>query len=148
MRRCAAAIVAVLAACGDTTADTADVSRVFIVPGAGSAPGVLYATFRNTTDTPDTLMSIASQAASSIALHATSGGSMTGLTHLEIPARSVSRLAPGAAHAMIGGLQSGLTRGDTVSVTFRLAHRGALNVAARVIGYQDVDDSVRTRGAH
>jgi copper(I)-binding protein len=149
MRRAALAAL-VLMGCASDAPRTLFVHDAFLVPGAGLAPGVLYATVTNPTARPDTLVAIESAAAASLMLHATrSDGAgretMAMVPALEIPAHGSASLIPGAVHAMVDGLRPGIVPGDTATVTFRFTHGGLVQTVAKVIDYGDVD---RLTAAH
>jgi hypothetical protein len=118
------------------------------VPGAGFAPGVLYARIDNPTAQADTLMGVAIGNATSAMLHmsatdSTGRISMKAVVTAALPARGTLWLAPGGLHAMIEGLTPRPARGDSVTVAFRFARASEIRTFARVIDYSDVDSLTR-----
>lgn len=146
IRRHVAAILIALTACRGAERHVAVsdaalvIERPYVVPGAGNAPGVLYADLRAGADV-DTLRGIA-VADSAATLH---DASMQVLRELPVSATRVTRLSPGGVHAMFAPSGRALTRGDSVLVTFTFAHRGRVTQAARVIDYADVDTATAPR---
>lgn len=140
-----AAAAVCVAACAGPGDGRLTVHGAYAVPGAGLAPGVLYARIDNRTATPDTLLGIEA-ASAEIMLH--TGGDATGRAAMAmagpipVAARATVSLAPGGLHGMITTFPRDTHRGDSVSVTFRFARAGAIAVYARVIDYADVDTAV------
>ncbi len=135
-----------LSACAEPNELT--IARPLLVPGAGYAPGVLYAVIDNRTALTDTLVAIELRG-TIVTLHASmsAGGgpaSMAPAGHVAIPAHQSVRLAPGGLHAMVEALPAGIARGDSVAVTFRFARGGARAVFAHVVDYRDVDSLTST----
>ena len=125
------------------------VVQVFVVPGAGFAPGALFATVRNPLPNADTLASIQLAGAKSVMLHATTRDStgresMAMVQHLAIPPHDSVRLVPGNIHGMIEGLDRPAA-GVMIAATFQFARAGAVRADARVIGFADVDSLLINR---
>lgn len=151
MRRAAARVVlvvaALVAACAGTNGGVA-VRSVFVVPGAGLAPGVLYATIDNAGAAADTLTGIEMEDGSSVMLHdnltdAVGRTTMQPLQRLVVPPQGRLLLRPGGVHGMVG---RGATRPDSVRVTFWFSRGGEIAARAMVIDYAQVDSAVGRGG--
>ena len=137
------AAAACLVACTSCSPRALAIDGVVVVPGAGFAPGVLYANVENPGGTADTLLSVDVVGATAASLHENvtdSAGrtTMRMVHHLAIPPGWRVSLSPGGVHAMIDGLRTALTRGDSVGVTFHFARAGSVAGMARVVDYTDV----------
>ncbi len=90
-------------------------------PGAG--PGAAYFTIHGG-DTPDRLLGVSSTAAQKIEMHSmTMQGDVMRMREVEaidVPAHGTVKLAPGAEHLMLMGLQAPLKPGDSVQLTLRI----------------------------
>lgn len=102
-----------------------------------------YFTLRNVGEEPDTLLEIATDAAERASLHdmVMDGGVMrmaplSGGIPLE-PGATV-RLEPGARHGMLEGLRDLPRAGSDLTIRFRFARAGWLDVPARVVSYEDL----------
>ena len=164
MAMCAVAPVA----CGGRSANEMRASRVYLVAPAGSSPAAMYFVLANDGIRADTLLGVRTPAAEKAELHETvamgpaadtgadAGGpsaaaaaaptapaigmmTMVRSSPLMLPAHSNTRFAPGGRHVMLTSPRQGLTRGDTVGVTFVFTRRGELRARAVVISYADVD---------
>ncbi len=140
-------VLAAFAACADPGEPRIDVSRVYIVSGAGVSPAAIYADLRNDRVVDDSLLAVFPDSADGVMLHQThvDDAGRTTMRHVEgigIPSRSVLRLAPGGYHAMISRLNTTIVRGDSLAVTFRFARAGAITVRGVVIDHADVDSAL------
>jgi copper(I)-binding protein len=63
---------------------------------------------------------------------------MSPIASARVPAGGEVRFEPGAQHAMMMGLTRKLDSGDTVLVTLRFRRMGAVEVAAVVVPYEEV----------
>ena len=95
--------------------------------------GVVYATLRNTTSRPVTLVGASSPVARhaelhrSMAMHEMNGMNAMGMrpvARVTIPAHGTLRLQPGGDHVMLLGLRQQLAAGQRFPVTFRFAGGG------------------------
>lgn len=104
-------------------------------PYAG-APSAVFATVRNTGDRPDRLLGADSDAADAAELHRSTLEDgimrMRPVQAAEVPAGGELRLEPGGYHIMLLGVREPLAPGDTVALTFRFEHAGAVEVRAPV----------------
>lgn len=116
-----------------------EISRVYLVLPAGQSPAALYATLWNGTNGDDTLRQVRTAVTNPVMLHSPMP-SMTMIDALPVPAGKRTRLAPGGAHGMIGGL-AGVARGDSVRMTFHFASGRVVVAHAHVIAYADVDSA-------
>jgi copper(I)-binding protein len=143
------ACAALMSAACESTPPTITIERAFIVPGAGFAPGVMYADIRNDTADDDTLTRVDIPAARSAMMHESrdsAGRELMSMVHaLPVRAHAMSRLAPRGIHVMVDGLAETLARGDTTGVSFAFAGHGTIRATARVIDYADVDSLTRGR---
>ncbi len=99
----------------------------------GAVPAAAYFTVYNTTDTDDTLTSVASGAGSSAAVMTDDNGSMRmSAAGLRIRAHSSVTLS-GKAHVMIEHLLGTLRPGQYVNLELTFANAGPVNVSAPVI---------------
>jgi copper(I)-binding protein len=116
------------------------IGRPYVVPGAGSAPGVAYVDIRGGS-VADTLRALSIGGADAM-LH---DASMQMVSEVAVGPRTLVRLAPGGMHAMYTAAGRALARGDTVTMVLTFAHQGTLRVVARVIEYADVDTATAPR---
>ena len=103
----------------------------------------VYMTLRNVGEAADTLVGIETAAAGRATLHdmILEGGVMRMaplLGGVALPPGATVRLEPGGRHGMLEGLTGLPEPGGTVEIVLRLARAGALQVAARVVRYEDV----------
>ena len=126
-----------------------DVPLAVVVAPVLDGPAVLYATIANGTDRPDTLRSLSTRAADATTLHETVRGEagmvMRPLASLPVPAHQEVRLRPGGYHAMLAGLRSTLTPGDSIPVMFRFARQGETAAFARIVRYSDLERVLQAR---
>lgn len=96
-----------------------------------------YLTIFNTTDNPDTLLSVASGAGAQTTVHTeAAGGGMQPAASggLPVPAHGSLSLTPGKGHVMIEQLYGPLLAGQTVNLELTFARAGVVIVTVRVIG--------------
>lgn len=141
MRRAALVVAAGVVACASGEKNLA-VRSVFVVPGAGMAPGAVYATVDNP-GAADTLTSVELDDGSRVMLHDTA---MQTVERLPIPAKGQLRLKPGGIHGMVAHVPSSATPGDSVRVTFFFSAAGQVTVWAGVIDYAQVDSALDRGG--
>ncbi len=102
-------------------------------PGAG--PGAAYFTIHGG-DAPDRLLGVTSTAAQKVEMHSmTMQGDvmrMREVDAIDVPAHGTVKLAPGAEHLMLMGLQAPLKPGDSVRLTLRFEHAGEQTVTVPV----------------
>lgn len=99
----------------------------------------LYLIVRNGTPQDDELVGISSPVAGMAMLHDSfSGGKMASIASMPVPHGGELVLEPGARHGMLMGLNRDLRAGDTVFVTLSLKNAGALEAAAIVVPYADL----------
>lgn len=100
----------------------------------------LYLTIVNGTAQDDELIGIATAVAGMTMLHESlPSGGMEMLASAPIPAQGELRLEPGGRHGMLMELTKDLKAGDTVFVTLTLKRAGALEAAAVVVPYADLE---------
>lgn len=103
----------------------------------------VYLEIENTASTPDTLVSVTSDAATVATLHSTmnhDGHAMTmAQTTLVVPAKSSVSLAPGETHVMLEQLTRAIRAGDSATVTLQFAKAGRVAVPVRVVTYQTLE---------
>lgn len=99
----------------------------------------LYLIVKNGTPQDDELVGLSTPVAQMASLHDSfSGGRMAAIASATVPHGGELRLEPGARHGMLMGLTKDLRAGDTAFVTLTLKNAGALEVAAVVVPYADV----------
>lgn len=152
MTRFLFALLFVTAACGTDPGDPKiDVSRVFIVGGAGVSPTAIYATLRNDRAVDDSLIAIIPDSADGVMLHRTltdAEGRMQ-MEHLDgigVPAKSTLEMKPGSYHAMVSRVSSTVVAGDSLNVTFRFVRAGAITVRGVVIDHAALDSALAAGG--
>jgi protein SCO1/2 len=127
-----------------------EVERAYVVIPAGQAPAALYLTIRNAGSAADSLVGGTVDGHGELMLHesvvdkANGLATMRMLPALVVPAHGAARLAPAAAHGMIG-LQGPIARGDRVSLALRFGRAGVVRAVATVIAYADVDTATAPR---
>ena len=92
-----------------------------VLPAVSGRPGAVYFTITNTGERPETIVGVAVQGAQQAQMHETSGGSMTMVKTLAIPAQGSAIFAAGGRHVMVFGLPAGLRAGATSKVTLSFA---------------------------
>jgi copper(I)-binding protein len=122
-------------------ATAATASPPIVVAGAyvrePASPDVAaaYFTVYNTTDQPDTLISVSTGAGEQATLHLDKGGSMTTASGgITVPAHGSVTLKAGTGHVMIEKLFGPLRAGQTVNIELTFAINGTVLVTAPVIG--------------
>lgn len=103
--------------------------------GAGPNSAV-YMTIRNVGRHDDRLIEVQGDAADAVELHRSTVEDgimrMRRIDSALVPARGELRLEPGGYHVMLIGLREPLLQGDTVALTLRFEHSGAVEVRAPV----------------
>ncbi|RKN38015.1 copper chaperone PCu(A)C [Streptomyces hoynatensis] len=118
------------AAGGGTPELTAEGAYIPRPPTAELAGGFL--TIENTGDADDALTSVTSEAADSVEIHTTEGGTMHQADALLVPAGGELRLAHGGSHLMIMGLDSRPAEGDTVPIQLHFEKSPAISLEVPV----------------
>jgi hypothetical protein len=118
------------------TAGRLELHPLFALPPFTDAPMPVYVVILNRGDVADTLLGAASPASGHVMLH---GGGMSELNAVAVPAGDSLMLVPGQLHLMLDPPLPPLVRGDTVEVTLRFSHAGAVRLMVPVIDYVDVD---------
>ena len=144
--RAAFAVLTMLEAC--TTREQApvgvQVSQLYYVMPAGESPAAIYLTITNGATTADTLTALESDAGDMVMIHGPMPAMAT-LAEIAIAAGATERLSPGGRHGMVTAPHATIERGDSITVTLRFAHAGALALRAAAIGYADVDTATAPR---
>lgn len=160
MREGALIFLLTAAACSSSTRETqaADgvVLRAAFAPAvliAGDSAGAtmsVYVVVENH-GTADTLDAIATPIAARAEVHAEmqhDGMSMMMPAHaIEVPSHGVLRLLPGVQHIMLDTLSLFPRAGDTIVLTLRWRHAGAVTVSVPVIPYAAVDSATHAAAA-
>ncbi len=131
--------LAALAACSQQPAAPdiviSDVWARAVAPGQKT--GAAYMTIANNGDSADRLLSAQASISPMSSLHAsrTENGvtSMEPVPSLEIPAKSVVKLAPGGTHLMIMDLSVPMSAGDRFFVDFKFEKSGNKTVAGKIV---------------
>ncbi|MDP9116909.1 MAG: copper chaperone PCu(A)C [Actinomycetota bacterium] len=121
---------------GNTGAAPIVITNAYVVPPAPpTAVAAAYFTVYNTTNTADTLLSVATGAGASSVLHTYVNGVMTAVVSggVTIPAHGSLVLSVGKGHVMISELFSPLKPGETVDIALTFANAGAIDVTAPVL---------------
>ena len=107
---------------------------------AGAKTGAAYVKIENTGDTPDQLLSVASDIAAKTEVHQmTMENDMMKMGPagvIDIPPHGVVELKPHGLHIMMMGLKKPLTEGDTFPVTLTFAKAGKVDLQI-VVGKVD-----------
>ncbi|MCW2539674.1 MAG: hypothetical protein JWN95_1399 [Frankiales bacterium] len=111
------------------------VGGAYVREPATTVNAATYFTIFNTTDAPDTLVSVTTGAGSQATLHNEgSNGSMTlDASGLTVAAHGSVTFSPGKGHLMIEKLYGLLKPGQTVNLQFTFAKAGLILVTAPVI---------------
>jgi len=128
-----------LAACGGSGGTTGGIT----VSDAWARPspmmeraGAAYLVIQNNGAAEDRLLSVESDIAKTIELHATqeSGGmlQMSPVPNIPVPANGRTELKPGGLHVMLIGLNRELKAGDKVQLTLNFEKAGKVPVTAEV----------------
>jgi copper(I)-binding protein len=96
-----------------------------------------FLVLENRSATPNALTGSQSPVADSVVMHEMTGGRMTRVTRIEIPAHGRVALVPGSYHLMLAGIRRPLAIGDTVPIVLRFASGEAVTVRAPVLRYTD-----------
>jgi copper(I)-binding protein len=121
---------------GSVTAGSLTIRRAYALPPFSDAPMPIYLTIDHTGPTADSLLGASTPAARDVMVH---GGGMEGMHALVVPAGGALALEPGGTHLMLEPPLPRFVRGDSVLVTLRFAHAGAVAIWALVVGYNDLD---------
>jgi periplasmic copper chaperone A len=125
---------AILALAGGARASDIAVTDAFARASATSAAttGAAYFTLVNNGAEADRLVSIASDAAGTVMLHATATedgvASMKHLDGLALAPGEEVKLAPSTMHAMLSGLKAPLKKGGEVSLILTFEKAGAISI--------------------
>jgi copper(I)-binding protein len=107
---------------------------------AGAKTGAAYVKIENTGDSPDQLLSVASDIAAMTEVHQMSMDNdvmkMGPAGAVDIPPHGVVELKPHGLHIMLMGLKKPLTEGDTFPVTLTFAKAGKVELQV-VVGKVD-----------
>lgn len=130
---------AVLLAAGTGSAASAggerprlSVSRAY-VPAPGSADEVMaFATLRNAGGAPDTLIGVRTDVSTIVMTHQGTGGHMTMVDTVALPAHRTVALTAGGRHIMIMQPTRRLRPGDLVHLTFVFARSAPISADAPV----------------
>ncbi len=122
------------------------VTHAVIAQPATTSEAALYLTLKNDNAQADTLVAIACELAGRAEIHETmsEGGMqhMMPMGPLPIPARTVTRLAPGGRHVMLFDLRKPLRAGDEVTIYLSFARVGAVRTRATVVAYPDLEKAL------
>ncbi|MFL6160871.1 MAG: copper chaperone PCu(A)C [Jatrophihabitantaceae bacterium] len=112
------------------------VNGAYVRQPANLVNAAAYLTVFNATDTPETLVSVASGAGARTSVHTetASGGMQPSGGGLPVPAHGSLALTPGKGHVMIESLYGRLVAGQTVNLSLMFAKAGQVLVTAPVIG--------------
>ena len=140
------AAVSAMAACGQTAfaPEAVTIERARIGAAPAGADAALYFDIRSGSD--DRLVGVATTAASMTSLHETSevtGGIMSSVDSVELPADAVVRLQPFGDHVMLEDLGRGLAVGDRVTITLLFEKHSAVDVEATVVDLVDLAEEDR-----
>lgn len=131
-RRIAAGLVLSLALGLSAAAAAPTVSGAWSRPAAAGATGVGFMVVSNPTPRPDTLISVTSPAARSVAAHRSSLSNgmamMEPAPRVAVPAGGAVRFAPGGYHLMFTGLTRALKAGDSVPAVLTFASGASVKV--------------------
>jgi periplasmic copper chaperone A len=98
--------------------------------------GIVYFSIMNHGTTDDTLLSVATPAATSASLHESYQdgdiAKMRDLASVTVPADSTVKLEQGGKHVMLTGLKRPMKPGDDITLQLVFAKAGVLNVEAKV----------------
>ncbi|MBC9728436.1 copper chaperone PCu(A)C [Streptomyces sp. TRM68367] len=127
-----------LAGCGDSDSGSGDGKPELSVSGAYMPQPVTadmaagFLTIANKGGTKDELTSVSSDAAGTVTMHETQGGTMREVTEFAVPAHGRLVFESGANHLMFEKLKRKPTEGQSVSVTLRFAESGPVKVTLPV----------------
>jgi len=117
-------------------------------PASESAGEIaVYLTLRNTGSQPDELVQVTSPAApKSMVMMGSTGGSMSNMSELQVPAHGEVSLRPGVDHVMLQHPRARLAVGEKIKVTLRFVYSGTVTVAVPVIPLDQVPKAVKSKG--
>jgi cytochrome oxidase Cu insertion factor (SCO1/SenC/PrrC family)/copper(I)-binding protein len=125
------------------------VTQAVVAEPASQDEAAAYLTLKNDTPQADTIVAIAADLAVRGEIHETMAEGemrhMMSTPSLAIPARTETKLAPGGTHVMLMQLRKKLAPGDTVKLFLSLARAGALEVAAPVVPYAELEKALGLR---
>ena len=135
MRLFVLTLVVALAGCGGASPRIKVSDAWARATAPGQTGGAIYATIVNDGGA-DELVGVATGAGSAM-LHSNESvdgvARMRMMVRLPVPARARVKLAPGAAHVMLGGLKAPLAAGTKFPVTFQFAKAGPRTVEVGVV---------------
>jgi copper(I)-binding protein len=108
------------------------IDRAFAFEPITAASGAAYFRIHNGGAVPDTVLEATSPAAREASFH---GSSMAHLDVLEIPPGGEVELKPGATHLMLTDFSAPPRAGDSLTLTLRFAHAGAITLRLPVRRY-------------
>lgn len=104
--------------------------------GIRNGASAAYATFANTGEHNDTLLSVSSPACGTVELHemVASDGikKMRHIPFLPVPASGKARLKPGGTHIMLMSLHESLRKGDSLTLNLSFARAGTTQLRVEV----------------
>lgn len=113
---------------------------------AGVHPSALYFTVKNTGDTDDALIGVASDVAGMAELHRTVTEGVTArmepVEQIDVPANGEATLEPGGYHVMLMELEEPLEVGDTIEATLTFEEAGSVSIQVPVTSYAEQDDAM------
>ncbi len=116
-----------------TSPAEATASEQWARPGAEGGTSGAYFTYTNSLDTPDTLISLSSDAARMTQLHESyrTGDGLSGMRPVSKPVLQPGEalvLEPGGLHVMLIHLRKDLSEGDTVQVRLQFRRAGKTTI--------------------
>lgn len=134
--------------CGKPSPPTlkAEVGNIRITDGFAYSPiteesGAAYFTIRNTSDKPDTLLSVASPIAKSAVIHGTmqseGAAGMAMIERLPVPPGEEVVLKPGGTHLMLEQLSQLPKPGERMPVTLIFSRAGTVTLQLPVRAYNE-----------
>lgn len=133
-------LAAILALATGARANDIEVTNAFARASATDAAmaGSAYLTLVNHAAAADTLVAVATDAASAATVHQTVADgdvmSMPPVERLEVGAGATVTMQPGGLHIMLMGLKAPLRRGGTIRLRLTFEHGGELAVEVPVAG--------------
>lgn len=101
----------------------------------------LYLTLINEADADDTVTSVTVAGVGVATIHTTTGGRMSELDRLALPAGDTVRLTVGGTHVMLDGAEA-LAAGSATEATLAFASGRTLTVPVRVVAYAELLDAL------
>ena len=113
------------------------ISQVYVPQPASPDVAAAYFTVTNSGDQADTLTAVAGDVSKKTMMHESTGGTMTTVGSLPVPARGKLVFSPGGYHVMLESPTRRLKRGDQVKLTLTFERAGQITVNAPVkpVGY-------------